>query len=358
MYNYNTRSNDKKSDPSTTGRLRWHVPAATLPLMIRPFHLRDLALVHRLGEHGVVFQTQSALTRVSNPVRQAIVHLLLGGNISTYVWKAEDGNAAGFAQLTWGDQNSSAHLACIGTENIGNTEKVDEDIDEDIWLALLDDLTAVAGQRGFHNIIAEASENGSELPIFRRAGYAVYTRQDIWICDHPSDGSPSDLLVPRQAVDDWDITVLYSNIVPGLIQSVEPNPPINSGQNWILREDGEMAAFVHIFEGSVANWMRLFIHPNAETRPKRIVEAVLQKNPPSLDHPIYCSVPRYQSWLQTSLEKAGFRLWGSQAVLVKHIAQQAEKRVMVTQGVLEAQTVPSSSPLIQGFSRHNGRNHR
>lgn len=334
------------------------MPAATLQMMIRPFQLRDLALVHRLGEHGVVFQTQAALTRVPNPVRQAIVHMLLGGHISTYVWKAEAGNAAGFAQLTWGDQNSSAHLACLGTETIGKTEKDDVEIDEDVWLALLDELTVVAGQRGFHNIIAEASENGSELPIFRRAGYAVYTRQDIWICDHPSDGTPSDLLVSRQTVDDWDITVLYSNIVPGLIQSVEPNPPINSGQNWILREDGELVAFVHIYEGSVANWMRLLIHPNAQTRPKNIIEDALQKNPPSSDHPIYCSVRRYQSWLQTSLEKAGFRLWGSQAVLVKHIAQQVEKRVLVNPGVLEAQTVPSSSPLVQGFSQHNGRKNR
>jgi hypothetical protein len=69
--------------------------------MIRPFHLRDLALVHRLGEHGVVFQTQAALTRIPNPVRRAIVHMLLGGQYSTYVWKAENGDAAGFAQLSW-----------------------------------------------------------------------------------------------------------------------------------------------------------------------------------------------------------------------------------------------------------------
>lgn len=323
--------------------------------MIRPFHLRDLALVHRLGEHGVVFQTRAALTRIPNPVRRAIVHMLIGGHYSTYVWKAENGDAAGFAQLSWGDQNSSAHLACLGTESIGCTGKGDEDIDEDVWLALLDELTVVAGQRGFHNIIAEASENGPELPILRRAGYAVYTRQDIWICDHPSGETSPDLLVPRQTIDDWDITVLYSNIVPGLIQSVEPNPPINAGQNWILREEGELAAFVHILEGPIANWMRLLIHPNAQTKPKRIVEAALQMNPPSPEHPIYCSVRRYQSWLQGSLEKAGFRLWGSQAVLVKHIVQQAEKRVKVRQGVLEAQTVPSSSPLIQGFSQPNGR---
>lgn len=326
--------------------------------MIRPFQLRDLALVHRLGEQGVVFQTQAALTSIPHPVRRAVVHMLFGGHYSTFVWKSDGGNASGFAQLSWGNQNSSAHLACLGAESIDGQGDGDCVIDEAVWLPLLDELAVVAGQRGFHNIIAEASENGLELPILRRAGYAVYTRQDIWICDRPSADAPSDLLVRRKAVDDWDITVLYANNIPGLIQSVEPNPPLNSGENWVLREDGELAAFVHILDGTVANWIQLLIHPNAETKPKIIVEGALNLNPPSPEHPTFCCVRRYQSWLLGSLEKAGFRPWGSQAVLVKHIAQPAEKRAPVRQGVLEAQTVPGSSPLIQGFSQPNGRSNR
>lgn len=323
--------------------------------MIRPFHLGDLTLVHRLGEKGVVFQTQTALTSIPHPVRRAIVHMLIGGRYSTYVWKSDQRNAAGFAQLSWQNHNTSAHLACLGTEIYDVDPDEQSKIDEEIWLSLLEDLTSEAGRRGFHNLIAEATEDGSELPVLRQAGFAVYTRQDIWICDRPNSADRIDLLETRRPVDDWDISVLYSNIIPGLIQSVEPTPPLDYGQNWILREDGELVALVHIFDGPVASWMRLLIHPNARTSPKLIIEAALQQKEPSLDHPIYCCVRRYQSWLQVSLAKAGFRSWGSQAVMVKHIVQHAQKQEPIRKGVLEAQTVPGSTPLIQGFSQPNGR---
>jgi hypothetical protein len=322
--------------------------------MIRPFQLRDLALVHRLGEQGVVFQTQAALTNIPHPVRRAVVHMLVGGRHSTFVWKSDQRNAAGFAQLSWQDGNGSAHLACLATEPPLSDSDDQPVIDEDVWLPLLDDLTAEAGRRGFHNLIAEAAEDGPELPILRRAGFAVYTRQDIWICDQLVGSVSLDNMMPRQSVDDWDISVLYSNIIPGLIQSVEPNPPLDVGRNWILRENGELVALIHTYDGSVAGWMRLLIHPNAQTKPKIIIGAALQQNPPSPEHPIYCCVRRYQSWLQSSLEKAGFRPWGSQVVLVKHIALHARSRAPVNKGVLEAQAVPGTSPSIQGFSHTNG----
>jgi hypothetical protein len=322
--------------------------------MIRPFQLRDLALVHRLGEQGVVFQTQAALTNIPHPVRRAVVHMLVGGRHSTYVWKSEQRNAAGFAQLSWQDGNGSAHLACVATEPSVSEQDEPATIDEEVWLPLLDDLTAEAGRRGFHNLIAEAAEDGPELPVLRRAGFAVYTRQDIWICDRPVDNVSLANMMPRQAVDDWDISVLYSNIIPGLIQSVEPNPPLDVGRNWILRENGELVALIHNFDGPVAGWMRLLIHPNAQTKPKVIISAALQQNPPSSEHPVYCCVRRYQSWLQSSLKKAGFRPWGSQAVLVKHIALHTRSRAPVSKGVLEAQTVPGTLPSIQGFSHTNG----
>ena len=46
---------------------------------------------------------------------------------------------------------------------------------------LLDQAVAEVGQNGIHSLVAEADESGPELPILRRAGFAVYTRQDIWL---------------------------------------------------------------------------------------------------------------------------------------------------------------------------------
>ena len=48
---------------------------------------------------------------------------------------------------------------------------------------LLDQAVSEVGKYGIHSLVAEVDENGPELPILRRAGFAVYTRQDIWVLD-------------------------------------------------------------------------------------------------------------------------------------------------------------------------------
>ncbi len=322
--------------------------------MIRPFQLRDLALVHRLGEGGVVLQAETALTASSHPLRGALLHMLVGGQHSTYIWKSEDGDASAFVQLYWEDENSTARLACLGTDTNRDGDGEHLDLDESVWLNLLDQLVVEAGKRGVHSLIAEASETGDELPILRRAGFAIYARQDIWVSEDASSSEPSCQLIARESVDDWDVHVLYANVVPRLIQSVEPTPPLAGGKNWLLREDGELAAYVHVKGGPVASWMRLFIHPNARTQPEDIIQSAIHQIQPTQQQPLFFCIRRYQSWLQTPLEQAGFGHWGSQAVMVKHVARRVESPGPTLKPVLEPQTVPSSSPLVQRFGDENG----
>ncbi len=278
--------------------------------------------------------------------------MLVGGG-STYVWKSKEPDAAAFVQLSMADGRANAHLVSVALELQEPDSSVAE---EDIWLPLLDQLVVLAGQRGVHNLIAEAAEDGSELPLLRRAGFVVYTRQDIWINDQGIPDEEGERLLERQPVDDWDISVLYSSIVPGMIQSVEPGPPLSTGRNWVLREDGELTAYVHLQPGSVADWMRLFIHPNARTKPRRIIAAALRAQMPTTKHPIFCCVRRYQSWLLGALEKSGFRPWGSQAVMVKHIVQQVRAPAPVVKNVMEPKPVPGSTTLMQGLSSGKCRN--
>jgi hypothetical protein len=320
--------------------------------MIRPFQLRDLGLIRRLGERGVVFQTQNALTSVPHPVRYALANMLVGGG-STYVWRSKQPNASGYAQLNSAEARANAYLANVGLEI---HESASEVPDEDVWLPLLEQLIEVAGRKGVNNLIAEADEDGPQLPLLRRAGFVVYTRQDIWINDQGVGRQSGELLVERQSVDDWDVSVLYSSIVPGMIQSVEPSPPLQSGRNWLLREEGELTAYIHIDSGTVADWMRLFIHPNARTKPTKIIEAALTTQTATVEHPIYCCVRRYQSWLLGALERSGFRPWGSQAVMVKHIVQRVDSPAPGLENVLEPNTVPGSTTFIQGFSQGETRN--
>jgi hypothetical protein len=310
--------------------------------MLRSFRLGDLALVHRLGERGILFHTEAALTCSSHPLRSALRNMLAVNRHSTYVWKSEDRAAAGFAQVLWEEASPSARLTCMGLEG----GESDAERSEDLWHALVDQLVPEIGKRGFHSLIAETSETGPELPILRRAGFAVYTRQDIWLSDSLPSIGIADPLRPRQTADDWDIQVLYANLVPRLIQSVEPNPPLQGGQNLVLREEGELAAYVHISSGPLASLMRLFIHPNARTGAQEIVRMAHLAAVSSPPKPVYCCVSRFQSWLQSSLADCGFSLWGSQALMVKHVVQLVRDQAPVPQYVLEKQAVTSSSPFL------------
>jgi hypothetical protein len=337
--------------------------------MIRPFNLRDLPLVHRLSELGVSLHTESALTKNLQPTRGALFSLI-GGDFPTYVWKSDKNGLAGFIQLYLHEESVHAHILYLSSTSDGhvaaetngtavsNTGSLNGErpyqVNENAWLPLLDQAVVEAGQRGIHSLVAEVDEVSDELPVLRRAGFVVYTRQDVWVLapgDVVQPEKEKTILRPRQAVDDWDIQLLYANTVPRLVQLVEPMPPLRDGAGWVLHEENELAAFVHIHIGPVATWLRLFIHPSAEAQADQIITAVVRQNPTAATKPIYCCVRRYQSWVQYALERSGFTLWGSQAVMVKHIVQKATRPFADLSAALEAQGITPTAPLIRQYQK-------
>lgn len=335
--------------------------------MIRSFQLRDWVLVRRLSEQGVSLHSESALTDRLQPLRGALVNMLVGGDFPTLVWKAEKGNASGFIQLYLEEETQRAHILYLSPTVDAGARSLQLDVDKvvqhgvdgAVWLPLLDQAVIEVGQRGVHSLVAEVSEQGGELPVLRRAGFAIYTRQDIWVLTGGKTAVfPDPSLRPRETTDDWDIQLLYANTVPRLVQLVEPVPRLEDGEGWVLREDDELAAFIHIHNGPRATWLRLFIHPNAEARVDEIVKAALSVHPASDAHPVYCCVRRYQSWIQNALERRGFAFWGSQAVMVKHTVQHQQKPMRDLAAILEKQAVSASAPMIQRWQRKPGQNGR
>ena len=313
--------------------------------MIRPFDLRDLALIRRLNDQVVTLHTEFALTNNRHPLRGAITSMLVGGQFPTYVWKAEERDAEGFVQLYLDEAGVHAHMVRTALQ------AEDAAAVDGLWLNLLDQLVVELGSRGVQSIIAEVNESGDELIWLRQAGVAVYTRQDIWISQQAGESNHADLFRPRQSLDDWDIQLLYAHTVPPMVQLVEPLPPLDRGESWVFREGHELAAFVHLHYGPTATWLRFFIHPNADTKIETIVAAALRLKRPHPDHPVYCCVRRYQSWLQNGLETNGFRFWNNQAVMVKHTVHRAQAVQTDLATLVKGKTVPNSSPLMQRYEQ-------
>ncbi len=334
--------------------------------MVRPFDLRDLALIRRLGERGISLHTASALAENFHPLRSAIMSMLAGGEYPTYVWKPENGEQAGFIQLRIPNSSVQAYVVyisprCEPSKDAPRGEAPPRAADCAVWLALIDEAVAGIGARGIHHVIAEVDEHSDELPVLRRAGFAIYTRQDIWSLragQYRPQNNGGYQLTRRAAADEWDIQLLYANTVPRLVQLVEPLPPPGEGEGWVLRDDGELAAFVSIRRGTVATWLRFFIHPEAEAEADQIVAAALDVAFAQEANQVYCCVRRYEGWLPGALERGGFSVLSSQAVMVRHIAHHAPRVAAEAAVAIEGQRISASSPFVRHFRRPNDKNGR
>lgn len=288
--------------------------------------------------------------------------MLPGGDFPTFVRKVDNGDGDGYIQLRLHAASPHAHVLFISPcdglveiPDIGDDEPSIGSEQAAVWLELLDDAVAEAGARGIHHVVAEIDEHAPGLPILRRAGFAVYTRQDIWGADksryRPQSKSKALTLEPRTPADDWDVQLLYANTVPRLVQLVEPIPPVGEGEDWILRNESEIGAVVHIHRGDLATWLRLFIHPDAEAVADGIVSRALALAFEKDAEQVYCCVRRYESWPSAVLERRGLTIIGSQAVMVRHTVHHASRPQTETVARVEGQTVTASSRFVRRYKQ-------
>lgn len=308
--------------------------------MIRPFQLRDVGLLQRVSKHRIPLNAEIVLISNPHPVWTALNQFHVAGEYDTftYVWRSDNAKVQGFTQLQRREQDSHAHILYMGSHDATANGASFPPVNSDAWLAMLDKVVAEAGRRGIQSVVAEVREDGPELPILRQAGFAVYTRQDVWLLnalpDSVSLASHSPLLESPQRLEDWDIQLLYSHLVPNMIQMVEPQPPFGR-ISWIAQQNGEMAAYIHVHPGSQADWLQLWVHPNADVNPSHLIAEVITRRPPKPNRPLYCCLRRYQSWLNSALEANQFEYWGSQAVMVKHTVHHTKNPIRRVETNLE-----------------------
>jgi len=330
--------------------------------MVRSFTLRDFALVRRLSEQGVSLHAESALTDNLQPFWGALLSVVVRGEYPTLVLKSAEQYGSGFIQILFEEDRHHAHILYLSPsieeeedspQGKGTYSQPDQS--GGAWLSLLDQAVIEVGRHGIHSLVAEVDEKGPELPILRRAGFAVYARQDIWVLDSPKQNSgvireSPVVLQPRQSSDDWDIQLFYANTVPRLVQLVEPVPPVGKGDTWVLRDErNELVAFVHINEGTIATWLRFFIHPSAEAAAGDIVQMAMNIIGSRSGRTVYCCVRRYEGWLPAALEQTNFELWGSQAVMVKHTVQHARRDLPSMEMNIDKSGLPVSTPTIRSY---------
>ena len=195
--------------------------------------------------------------------------------------------------------------------------------------ALIEHLCVQAGQWGAFHVLAETEENSDVFPALRKAGFSVYAWQRIWDVSHvsPSESSPG--WVQTQSVNLTAVQQLYHQIVPPLLQPVEPAPRRASG---MVSAEG-LRCYVNIASGVQGIVLTPLIHPETTDVALRLA-SLLNDLPDRHGRPVYMCVRSYQAWLEPAIEDLGGKAAPRQAVMVKHLARL----------IKEEQTVRAAQP--------------
>jgi hypothetical protein len=193
--------------------------------------------------------------------------------------------------------------------------------------ALLENLAVHSGERGALRLLAEVDEETLAFEMLRQSSFAIYSRQRIWRMNASAkDEKPANMWRMANSPDLIAIRSLYNNLVPGLVQQVEPYSTRNP-QGLIYYQDGELLAYVEVKYGHQGIWAQPFVHPDAEDVALCLFN-LMQNLPYRGSRPVYICIRSYQSWLESAIQELEAEPGPRQSVVVKHLAV-AQKAVKV-----------------------------
>ncbi len=287
---------------------------------IRPFGWRDITLLRGYLNRGLFLDSTRVLLHGTSMIPMGAFISFLGPSTRIYTYRCEDDSRPGVAfigQLTYETGATYARLSFLAPEDAMQQPELS---------ALTDYMAAQMGEKGAFHIVADVDETSQVITLLHRAGFAIYARQRIWRLDGEPVGEEDPALWGSyRSRDSIGIRSLYCNVVPGLVQQVEPLPK-KSFKGVVFYKDGDVVAFVELKYGRNGIWVQPFIHPDAEGFSQQLVH-VLRNLPGRGDRPLFICIRSYQSWLESAIQALGAKAGNMQAVMVRHltVAQRAKQ---------------------------------
>jgi len=280
---------------------------------VRFFDWRDLPILHRYRHRGLFLDAATMLTRGQFLVPAGAMLAYFAPAIGIFTFLCENGDHSEsplLGQVTHPPGSPSARLSFLAPESALESFELP---------ALLDYAALQIGERGAFHIQAEVDEQHGALEPLRNAGFAIYARQRIWQLEEPPSLEVEPLAC--RLCKDQDVPAvrsLYNDLVPGLVQQVEP-PPRSGSRSLVYYQDGMLLAYLELRYGPFGIWVQPFVHPDAENSVNQLVLR-LQNLPNRHSRPVYVCVRSYQSWLEPFIDEIGAKSSSSQALMVRHLA--------------------------------------
>jgi hypothetical protein len=292
----------------------------------RSFDWRDLPRLHAYRSDTLYLNKALVLTRGPLQTLGAMLASVVPTvGILTSVCEPEDGSEPPLiGQMIHNSGENFAYLSFLAPESglsVANLSPLVEHL-----------VLQVAG-RGVLRILAEVDERSPALDAFRLSGFAAYTRQRVWQLTDKNGAAPAaHAWRTAQSPDLFAIRLLHSNLVPALVQQIEP-VTLDHPRGLVYFKNGDLLAYVELKYGLRGIWARPYVHPDIEEATSELV-ALLLSLPSRHARPVYVCVSAYQSWMDAILDDLGAQASPRQALLVKHLTIQKKlERVLPVAGL-------------------------
>jgi hypothetical protein len=273
---------------------------------IRPLALFDLPYLHSFRDQAIGLDTARTLTR-GNPL--GAVGLFAYVNPARHIYSAivngEEESVLG--GIIHAREETFAKLLFIAPAS---------QLDHPELPALIESLSAQAGAWGAFHVLAEVDETSAAFVSLRKAGFSVYAWQRMWDVSEVAEAGRSSPWTRVKSVDVQSVQNLYYQIVPPLLQPMEPQP--KGGLGWMCNEG--VRCYVSVTQGVYGIVLSPLIHPEAMDVSAKLA-SLISNLPDRRNRPIYLCVRSYQAWLEPVLADLGARAGDRQAVMVKHLVR-------------------------------------
>jgi len=312
---------------------------------IRPFGWRDLTLLRNYLDYGLFLDSAQVLTQGKSLVSMGALLSFLAPSARMYTYRSDRSSKPDIpliGQISYATGASFARLTFLAPE--AALEQADVS-------AFSDFIASEAGKLGAFHILADVNECSQAFEMLHRAGFAIYARQRIWCLEGEAlgKGDPADW-IPSRSKDTIAVRSLYCNVVPGLVQQVEPLPK-KELKGSVYYKDGELLAYVELKYGRNGIWLQPFIHPDAGEI-ERFVLPLLNGLPGRGKRPVYICVRSYQSWLESAIEAIGAQPGAAQAVLVRHLTVARQVSPVYAVPAINGKRVEPTAPIVQIDGSH------
>jgi hypothetical protein len=282
-------------------------------MKIRPFGLRDLPLLNRYRMRGLFLDSARILIHGPVMIPVGAVTTFFGPSTRIFTYRCENHSQADkplLGQVNFLPGATYARLSFLAPE---------EAIEQNELCAISDYLAVQMGGQGAFHILADVDESHHVFQLLHHAGFAIYARQRIWRVEGQLAGEADS--VPWRTIKSRDVIgvrSLYCNIVPGLVQQIEPLPKKDL-KGVVYYQKDDLQAFVELKYGMNGIWVQPFVDPDAQGFDRHLLN-LLQDLPGRRNRPLYICVRSYQSWLEVAIRALGAEPGPQQAVMVRHLA--------------------------------------